>query len=249
MTPHKVRVGAAQIDVALGDVDANIARHLSMIDEARRLGVELLVFPETSLCGYASDLAYHSAVSRDSPLLRPLVEASHGMTVVFGVVEEAPAAQFYNSCFVLRDAALVHIHRKLNLATYGRLEEGKYFAQGRYVESFRLPDAVWRITTLICADAWNPALVHLAALHGSTMLAVPTNSARDAVSGEFSNPAGWDLVVRFYALIYGMPIIMANRVGQPRLVELLGRLVHRRPLRQHAGRGRQRERAAASWPM
>jgi len=115
---------------------------------------------------------------------------------------------------VVSAGKLINIHRKLNLATYGSLEEGKYFAGGRYVQAFDLPDPVWRLCVLICADAWNPALVHLAALHGSTMLIVPTNSAKDVVSSEFSNPDGWALATRFYAMIYGMPLVMANRVGE-----------------------------------
>jgi predicted amidohydrolase len=53
----------------------------------------------------------------------------------------------------------------------------------------------------------------LAALHGATLLVVPTNFAEDAVGVEFSNPDGWDLTTRFYAMIYGMPLVMANRVG------------------------------------
>jgi predicted amidohydrolase len=63
---------------------------------------------------------------------------------------------------------------------------------------------------MICADLWNPALVHLTTLHGATMLLVPTASAEDAVSGEFSNPNGWAVALEFYAMIYGMPLMLAN---------------------------------------
>src|SRR3546814_2340058 len=92
------------------------------------------------------------------------------------------------------------------------MDEGKVFAGGRYVETFRVTGP-WYAGVLICADLWNPALVHLAMLHGASVLLAPVNSAVGAVGGEFSNPEGWDLVLRFYAMMYGLPILMANRYG------------------------------------
>ena len=41
-------VGLAQIDCRLGDVAANLERHLHWIERAREQGVGLLVFPELS---------------------------------------------------------------------------------------------------------------------------------------------------------------------------------------------------------
>jgi predicted amidohydrolase len=214
----RLTVGAAQLDTRLGELDANVAKHEAMIVEARRAGVELLVFPETSLTGFphrpdGGESVHRRALSYRAEALAALGRAAGDMTVVVGFVEEARAAQFYNSCVVLRGTERRYLHRKLNLATYGNLEEGKYFAQGRYVDAFEVVEDVWTASTLICADAWNPALVHLAALHGATLLLVPINSAEGGVSTEFSNPAGWDLASRFYAMIYGMPVIVANRVG------------------------------------
>ncbi|MFP3345508.1 NAD+ synthetase, partial [Halomonas sp. SIMBA_159] len=80
-----------------------------------------------------------------------------------------------------------------------RMEEDKYFAEGRYVEVFPF-DAAWSAGLLVCADIWNPALVHLAALQGATVLLSPVASAVEAVGGEFSNPEGWDTALRFYAM-------------------------------------------------
>ncbi len=71
----------------------------------------------------------------------------------------------------------------------------------------------WRAGVLICADAWNPALVHLANLHGMTLFLNPVASAEGAVGGEFSNPDGWARTVEFYAMIYGVPVVFANFAG------------------------------------
>ena len=209
-----LEVAVAQVRCDLGELAANASRHAERIREARELGVELLLFPELSLTGYGLGAnILDVARSRDDPLIVELAGIAPEMTVVLGLVEEGPAAQLYNTALVLRGGGVLHLHRKLNLPNYGLLEEGKLFASGNYVETFT-SGAPWRQSVLICADLWNPALVHLAMLHGATMLLAPVNSAIDAVGGGFSNLEGWRLAVRFYAMMYGMPILMANRVGE-----------------------------------
>ena len=211
--PENITVGAAQIATTPEDIDANVDTHLDFIEQARGAGCDLLVFPELSLTGYTlSDQSYRLARSRQAPVIRKIAEASEGMTTQIGFIEEGPGAQFYNATLAVRDGKIEHLHRKVNLPSYGKLDENKHFAAGRFMETATL-DETWRYAILICADAWNPGLIHLAAMNGATLLSIPISSALDAVDGEFSNPHGWDLAIRFYAMTYGMPVIMTNRVG------------------------------------
>jgi predicted amidohydrolase len=211
---RNLTVAVAQIASVLGDVAANRRKHLDVIDAARSGGVDVLVFPEMSLTGHAAGPDTLSlALRRDKPVIAEIARASGAMCTVFGVIEEGPAAQFYNAAITVRDGAVLAVHRKINLATYGRLEDGKHFAAGSCVETFDLATD-WRASVMICADLWNPALVHLAAIQGATLLLAPISSAIEAVGADFDNPAGWDVNLRFYALIYGLPIAMANRVGR-----------------------------------
>lgn len=207
-------VAVAQIASVPGDVGANRRKHVDVIAAARSAGVDALVFPELSLTGHAAGRdALRVALRRDDVSLVELAAASGPMLTVVGFVEEGAAAQFYNAAAALRDGALVAVHRKINLATYGRLDDGKHFAAGTRVEPFDVA-AHWRASMMICADLWNPALVHLAAVQHATLLLAPISSAREAVGDGFDNPAGWDVNLRFHALTYGLPIAMANRVGR-----------------------------------
>lgn len=210
---HKLNVAIAQIDCVLGNVQANTRKHLAFIEEAKGAGVELLLFPELSLTGYrlGADMVQVALNRRDS-IIQDIAQAASEMIVVLGFVEEGAGAQFYNSAVVLHQGSVAFVHRKLNLPTYGNLEEGKFFANGRYIQTFDA-GGPWNAGVLICADLWNPALVHLIMVQGATLLLAPINSAIEAVSAEFSNPKGWDLAMNFYAMMYGMPILMANRVG------------------------------------
>lgn len=211
--PEQITVAAAQIATTPEDIEANLPVHLEYIERARSQGVDLLVFPELSLTGYhLSSDGFRLARARRSKATQILAEASAGMTTHFGFIEEGPGAQFYNATLAVRDGEIQHLHRKVNLPSYGNLDESKHFASGRFIETATLVDT-WRYAILICADAWNPGLVHLAAMNGATLLSLPISSSVDAVDGEFSNPTGWDLAIRFYAMMYGMPVVMTNRVG------------------------------------
>jgi len=210
---RRFRVAAAQIDIALFDVEANVEKHLAWIEKARAQDVQLLVFPELSLTGYkVGSRGYQLGMDIHHRLLRKIAEAADEMAVVVGFVEEGYAAQFFNAAAYLERGHVKFVHRKLNLANYGAMEEAKFFAAGRYLETVEIARP-FTGAILLCADTWNPALVHLAALHGATMLIVPTNSSLDAESGDFSKPDKWSLALKFYSGMYGLPIVFANRIG------------------------------------
>ena len=209
-----MKVAVAQIESTPGDLDANLRKHLDVIDAAHAGGVEVLLFPELSLTGHgAGGEALRLAIAADHAVVARLARASAGMCTVFGLIEERPAAQFHNTAIAVRGGSLVFVHRKINLATYGRLDDGKHFAAGARVDTFAL-DARWRAAVMICADAWNPALVHLAAVQAATLLLLPVSSALEAVGEGFDNVQGWETNLRFHASTYGLPVLMANRVGR-----------------------------------
>lgn len=206
-------VAAAQFNSKTGDLDANFHEHHKWVAQAREAKADLLVFPELSLVGHygAEDLLNVTMNSRD-PRLLDLSRAAGDMLLIVGFVEEGPAAQFYNAAGVYKNGKLVYIHRKINLPSYGKLIETKYYAQGRFVDTHEI-NKDWRLGLLICADLWNPALTHLAFLHGATLLISPISSGVEAVGEAFDNPAGWASTMHFYSMMYGAPSIMVNRVG------------------------------------
>jgi predicted amidohydrolase len=217
-----MRVAAAQIDVRLQDPQANLQKHLDWIQRAKEQSCDLLVFPELSLTGYqVGDQAPALARPLDDPMLTRLAKAAGETFVVFGLIEDSVGAQLHNSAVVVRRGEVQFVHRKLNLANYGAMEEGKLFAAGRYVQSFGLTHD-FTGGLLLCSDLWNPALTYLLALHGATLLLAPTNSSIDEMTGDFSKPSRWDLVLKFYAVLYGLPIVFANRIGREGPFEFWG---------------------------
>ena len=48
----KLSLALAQINTRLGDVPANLDKHLKLLEEAHSQGADLVIFPELSLTGY-----------------------------------------------------------------------------------------------------------------------------------------------------------------------------------------------------
>lgn len=206
-----LHVGIAQIAPELMQIEANVEKHIDYIRKAAKEGVELLVFPELSLTGYHFDETFPDiAISAKDNVLTRIAQAAPDMRVIVGFVEESNASLLYNSAAVLQHGKVAFIHRKVNLPTYGDLVEDKWFSEGRTINTFEVAD--WQAGLLLCADMWNPGLVNLLALQGAKMLIAPINSANDSV--KFDNPSNWRRTVSFYSFMYGMPIILANRVGE-----------------------------------
>jgi N-carbamoylputrescine amidase len=235
-----LRVAAAQIETALGDVTVNLDKHLNWIERARADAVDVLLFPELSLTGYSlRGRARDVALAVGAAPIAELVKAAGPMVATFGFVERDDGGRLYNAAVTVGGGVLSY-HRKLNLPAYGRLEEARWFAAGARVETFALAPG-WNAACLICADLWNPALVHIAALRGADIVLAPVSSAVEAVGKGFDNPGGWTKALDFYAMMYGLPIVMANRAGREgdltfwggsRVLDAFGRTVVRAETRE-----------------
>lgn len=212
-TDTTLHVGAAQVNPVLADVSRNLDLHLALLAQGRARGLDLLMFPELSLTGYSLQRQVMTvAMPRHDPRLLALAAASGPMHSLVGFVEAAGPGEYYNALATLHDGQVTHVHRKINLPTYGGLEEGKWFTPGDTLSLQALTPG-WLMNQWICADLWNPGLVHAALIQRPTLLCAAINSASGIVSQRFSNEHNWHLNLSFYAMTYGTPVIMANRFG------------------------------------
>ena len=216
--PHPasvLRLALAQIEPILGDIEVNVAMHLRIAREARRLGADLLVFPELSLTGYRlQDLVSEVAVPLDRPpVLRPLIEASRRIPMVVGLVEESEGHQYYNSAVYLEAGRIRHVHRKVYLPTYGMFEEGRYFAAGDSLRSFR--SRAGRFGILICEDLWHASAPLVLAQDGADYLLVISNSPTQGVdsSDALASQNTWNDLLSVTARLQTVYVAWVNRIG------------------------------------
>lgn len=213
MNTSPLLVGVVQLNSELLALESNLSAHADWIRTAQSESIELLLFPELSLTGYQLGRRTPEAAMRaDDERLKSLARIAPNMTVVVGFVEQASPGEYYNAVAYLKQGEIAAVYRKINLPTYGGLEEGKWYHSGEEVVQVECKPN-WTASTLICADLWNPALVHCAMLRRPELLLAPVNSASAIVSDEFSNENNWQTNVSFYAMLYGVPVLMANRYG------------------------------------
>ena len=147
-----LRIGLAQINPTVGDLDGNIARIRAWIERGRALGVELLAFPEMVVPGYPpEDLLLKPAFIQGCiDRTRDLAGDSRGMTVVVGTLERD--GDLYNSAAILHDGRWVGTARKRYLPNYGVFDENRYFMSERRSVVFARAGTVFGVN--VCEDIW-----------------------------------------------------------------------------------------------
>jgi NAD+ synthase (glutamine-hydrolysing) len=211
----KLNLALAQINTRLGDVSANLDKHMDYIKQARAAGADLLVFPELSLTGYVLQDLVPSVACRpqsDDPVFGPLLEASRDMDLVVGFVDEDPRHRFYIAGAYLSRGELVHLHHKVHLPTYGIFDERRFFATG---DRFRAFDTRWgRTGILICEDFWHASSPYLLWMDGAEILLMISASPGRGVTDEQIGSAQWvQTVHQAYAGLFTVFVAHANRVG------------------------------------
>jgi NAD+ synthase (glutamine-hydrolysing) len=212
----KLNIALAQMNTRLGDVTANLEKHLGMIKEAHAQGADLILFPELSLTGYVlQDLA--SAVARkpnhDDEVFRPLLEASQQIDLLVGFVDEDTRHRFYISAAYLSKGEVLHVHHKVYLPTYGLFDEGRFFADGASVRAF--DTRFGRVGMLICEDFWHASPPYLLWLDGADLFLFTSASPGRGLTNEPNlESARWvEHINRAYASLFTSFVAHTNRVG------------------------------------
>ncbi len=211
-----LKIAIAQISTHLGDVKANLEKHLELIHQAQTNGAELIVFPELSLTGYClQDLVptvAHKPVKSD-PVFAALFEASQNIDVVVGFVDEDRRHRFFISSAYLSAGQVLHIHHKVYLPTYGLFDEGRFFAPGDSVRSF--DTRFGRVGILICEDFWHASPPYLLWLDGADLFLFTSASPGRGIDKQPElESARWvEDINRAYASLFTSFVVHSNRAG------------------------------------
>jgi predicted amidohydrolase len=209
------RVTLAQTNPALGNLARNFEQHLVEIEAAIAAGSELVLFPELSLTGYfLKDQTAEIALTPDSPVLAKIAELSKRISIAVGYVERSPEGQFYNSIGFFEGGALLHVHRKVHLVTYGMFDEQREFAAGERFDAFN--SRLGRFGVLTCEDLWHVSSAYAYFLENVDALLVHSCAPGRGVAGEHSELSSvrtWSTLLSAQAFMTQTWICWTNRVG------------------------------------
>ncbi len=159
---EKIRVGLAQVNLTVGDLEGNSGKIRETISLAEEKGVHILAFPELSLCGYPpEDLLLKPAFLEDCQYnLEKLAGGVKDITVLMGCPQppSSPGGKPYNTCRVLRNGKVAGSYRKIMLPNYGVFDEMRYFSPGEkavvLIMGADKSSGRIRVGINICEDIW-----------------------------------------------------------------------------------------------
>jgi N-carbamoylputrescine amidase len=214
------------------DMEACMETIKSVIAEARREGVNLLVLPEAALGGYVETLHGDAepppTLHADGPELARVMELAGDMVVCVGFCEDGgdtpsgpQGGVRYNAAACVTGTGLLGLYRKTHLP----LDENRFTTVGDELAAFDTP--LGRIAMIICYDKAFPEAARTLALDGAQVLCIMSAwpcSATDAAE-ELTDDRQWrrsELWDRARAAENSFIVASANQTGSFGKLRFLG---------------------------
>ena len=152
-----LRLALAQLNVTVGDLDANRRRIEEAIRRAEAWRADLVVVPELAVTGYPPEdlLLKPQFVDANLRALERLSPAARGIAALVGFVDRDRQGRLSNAAAVLAGGRRVATYHKQWLPNYGVFDEKRYFAPGD--EPLVLVVGGVRVGVTICEDLWEEA--------------------------------------------------------------------------------------------
>ena len=168
-----MKVAAAQIACALGDVDANLRKMRDFSSRSKAEGVELIVFPEASDTGYSMPVIRDHAKPWTEGAVPALQEMAKefGLTIVSGVSEREGDTIYNSQIFVDPSGKIVASYRKTHLFVLAPNDESTCYTPGDKFVSVTADGFNFGLS--ICYDLRFPEVARALALqYGANVLLV-----------------------------------------------------------------------------
>jgi N-carbamoylputrescine amidase len=217
----KFTVGLIQM-AAWADAEVNLARAVSLVEQAAGLGAQVVCLPELFRSQYFCQREDAALFDLAEPLPGPSTEAigrvarDRKVTVIAPIFERRTAGLYHNSAAIIDTEGKVSgIYRKMHIPDDPAYYEKFYFTPGDL--GFRAFDTqVGRIGALICWDQWYPEGARLTALKGANVIFYPTAIGWHPHEKEIHGTAqrdAWQTIQRSHAIANGVYVAAVNRVG------------------------------------
>lgn len=156
-----MKLGLAQINSTIGDLEGNVRRCLDATERARALGADLVLFPEMAIPGYPPrDLLYdpsfiEATLAATGDLARKTRAAP---SVLVGSIARSGRSLpghpgLYNAAYLLREGEMHVAATKRLLPVYDVFLEPRWFLPGEFMPPVEI--AGTRVGILICEDMWD----------------------------------------------------------------------------------------------
>ena len=144
----------AQINVTVGDLGGNASKMLSCAEKARKLGCDIILFPELSITGYPPEdlLLKPGFIDDNIDCLHGLSRKIKGIAAIAGFVNREE--DIFNAAAIIHDGRVAGVYHKTYLPNYGVFDEMRYFQAGSAPVNVTLNGVT--VGVGICEDIWYP---------------------------------------------------------------------------------------------
>lgn len=160
-----MKIAIAQINLIVGDIHRNQCNILDNIKKAQAQSVDLIVFPELTVCGYLpEDLLYHQQFIDDCVAsTKVIAEKCDNICVVIGLPRNHPnePEKRYNSAAFIQNGKIKMVYDKHQLPNYLVFDEHRYFTKGSHagIVEVEINEESFKFAINICEDIWNDAKI------------------------------------------------------------------------------------------
>ncbi len=173
MTKEEVKIALAQFPCRVGNKKYNVKRIAEFVKRAKKESVELIVFPEMSLTGYATrDLSYELAEEIPGTSTEEIerIARKAEVYIVHGMPERSLAGNtiLYNTAVLTGPKGYIGKYRKLFLPTHSVFEEKRYYRIGYQTPIFETDFG--KLGIMICYDLFFPEVGRILRLQGAKLL-------------------------------------------------------------------------------
>jgi NAD+ synthase (glutamine-hydrolysing) len=171
-----VRAAAASPELRIADPAFNAKKIIETIGEQAKAGVEILVFPELSLCGYTcGDLLLQPALTEGclSALFEVAAATKDRKMIVFVGLPVSFRGKLYNCAACAADGKVAGIVPKTHISDYGACSESRYFSpapEGSFTIALREGVTAPFSANLLFRDAQYPEIAVSAQFGGDSVV-------------------------------------------------------------------------------
>ncbi len=219
----------AQLNPIVGDLKGNRDKIIEYIGRAKKLGADLVAFPELAVTGYPpEDLVLKPQFVKDNlRTIKEIAAAAKGITAIVGFIDGG-VKELYNAAAVLDSGKHVYTYQKILLPNYGVFDEYRYFKPGNRCHVITIKGIA--IGVNICEDIWySEGPTFIQALAGAEVIvninASPFHKGkgkeRQAVVSERARESG--VIITYTNAVGGQDELVFD--GQSMVIDRNGKLL------------------------
>lgn len=214
-----MKIALAQLNFHIGNFAQNTQKIIESVQQAKKDGSELIIFPELCISGYPPRdfLEFSDFIKSCKEQVEHIATFCRGIAAVVGAPSVNPLVEgkdLYNSAFFLHDGKINAIRHKTLLPTYDVFDEYRYFEPNRSFEIIQYKGV--KIALTICEDLWN---INHNPLYITTPMDELIKQQPDLIINIAASPFSHQQttkrtqVIQDNARTYGIPVIYVNHIG------------------------------------